>query len=474
MPVDNSKFSNFQDGGDLIADDIVVGLRDGVNTRFNYAGALPPSTVVPISQGGTGATTASAARTNLGLAIGVDVQAWSAVLDALSALAGTGFITQTGASTFAERTHTGTTNQIDIANGDGVSGNPTYTISSTFDAPGTFTIQGTVALDAIIDDDTMATATATNIPTSESVVAYVGSVIGGAAGGSNGQMQYNNAGAFGGDSGFTTDGAGNWTGTIALTGQYSVDNLTFNGNTISSATATDVIVAPANGQAFQVDLTGGGGVNYNFTGAGDFNVNLGSGFFILDSTTGVDRILDEDNMASDSATGLATQQSIKAYVDGLSYLNAMTNGQLLIGRTGLTPTFATLTAGSGISIANASGAITISGTGGGYSWTEVTGTSQAMAVNNGYIANNAGLVTLTLPATASVGDTVTVQGKGAGLFRIAQNAGQTIHFGSSDTTTGAGGYLEATQRYDSVELLCITANTDWAVYTAPQGVLTVA
>ena len=33
------------------------------------------------------------------------------------------------------------------------------------------------------------------------------------------------------------------------------------------------------------------------------------------STVTADKILDEDNMASDSATAIATQQSIKAYVD---------------------------------------------------------------------------------------------------------------------------------------------------------------
>ena len=37
--------------------------------------------------------------------------------------------------------------------------------------------------------------------------------------------------------------------------------------------------------------------------------------FKLNSGVGVDRILDENNMATDSDTALATQQSIKAYVD---------------------------------------------------------------------------------------------------------------------------------------------------------------
>lgn len=65
--VPDQKFSSFQDGGDLAVGDIIVGLRGGLNTRFNYTGDLPPGVVIPIINGGTGATTASGARTNLGL-----------------------------------------------------------------------------------------------------------------------------------------------------------------------------------------------------------------------------------------------------------------------------------------------------------------------------------------------------------------------------------------------------------------------
>lgn len=151
-----------------------------------------------------------------------------------------------------------------------------------------------------------------------------------------------------------------------------------------------------------------------------------------------------------------------------------TDGQLIIGNTGSNPSIATLTAGTGITINNGSGSIEIVGSGaGGFTWNEVTGTSDNLVSANGYIANNASLVTLTLPATASIGDTFIIQGKGAGLFRIAQNASQTIHFGGSDTTTGAGGYIEATAQYDSVEIVCITANTDFAVLTGVQGIFTV-
>jgi hypothetical protein len=151
---------------------------------------------------------------------------------------------------------------------------------------------------------------------------------------------------------------------------------------------------------------------------------------------------------------------------------ALTNGQLAIGNTGNPPTAATLTAGTGISIANASGSITINASGSGLSWTTVSGTSQAMAVNNGYTANNAGLVTLTLPATAAIGDTVAVCGLGAGGWLIAQNAGQLIHLGSSVTTTGAGGSLASTNAFDTITLTCIVANTTWTTRSV-QGNLTV-
>lgn len=147
-------------------------------------------------------------------------------------------------------------------------------------------------------------------------------------------------------------------------------------------------------------------------------------------------------------------------------LDALTNGQLLIGNTGNQATAATLTAGAGISITNAAGSITIAATGAGFTWTEVLGTSQSMAVENGYIANNVALVTLTLPATGVIGDTIEIIGKGAGLYRIAQNAGQSINFISTTTTVGVGGSLTAIEQFDSIEIVCTTANTGWTVFSS--------
>jgi hypothetical protein len=96
-------------------------------------------------------------------------------------------------------------------------------------------------------------------------------------------------------------------------------------------------------------------------------------------------------------------------------------------------------------------------------YVEITDTSESAAVNTFYLTNNAGQVTITMPATAAVGDEVAVIGKGSGGWKIAQNAGQTIYFGDQNTTAGAGGYLESTNRRDCVSLVCVTDDSEFEV-----------
>ena len=167
-------------------------------------------------------------------------------------------------------------------------------------------------------------------------------------------------------------------------------------------------------------------------------------------------------------TGVTVTQHdllIGAASNGITSL-ALTNGQLAIGNTGNDPSAATLTAGTGVTITNGAGAITIAATGGGLTWTDVTGTSASMSVNNGYLADNSGLVTLTLPSTAAQFSVIAVAGFGAGGWKIAQNAGQSIQFGSAaSTTAGTGGSLASTNRYDCVYLLAVVggSSTTWLV-----------
>ena len=97
-------------------------------------------------------------------------------------------------------------------------------------------------------------------------------------------------------------------------------------------------------------------------------------------------------------------------------------------------------------------------------FTEITGTTHTAVVNQSYAANNASRVIITLPATAPIGSTIEIIGKGAGGWRVAQqNAGSLIHAGELTSSGGTGGYVESTHRRDSVTLKCVTANDEWQV-----------
>lgn len=157
-------------------------------------------------------------------------------------------------------------------------------------------------------------------------------------------------------------------------------------------------------------------------------------------------------------------------------IGQLTDGQLRIGDTGAVPVKATLTAGSGISILNGAGSITISATGiPGTSITDVTGTSANMLPNNGYVANNAGLVTLNLPLTAAFGSILYIVGQGAGGWQVNQTtASQQIFIGSAGTTLGLAGFIASTNLHDSIVLMCTTANNIWTALGGPQGNITVS
>ena len=85
--------------------------------------------------------------------------------------------------------------------------------------------------------------------------------------------------------------SGVWQGT-AIADAYVANDLTISGGMIDSSPIGTVTPA-----------------------AGTFTTLVGNTSLTINDTTTVSKILDEDNMASNSATALATQQSIKAYVD---------------------------------------------------------------------------------------------------------------------------------------------------------------
>lgn len=180
-------------------------------------------------------------------------------------------------------------------------------------------------------------------------------------------------------------------------------------------------------------------------------------------TTTVSQIL--YSSSTNTVTGLATANRavLTTGATGIPVLTALAvDGQLIIGSTAGAPAAATLTAGTGISITNASNAITIAVTGSGFSWTDVTTATQALAVESGYLTDRGAGVVYTLPASASIGDEIIIVGK-LGITTITPNANQQLLFSSASGTVGVTGTAVGTNVGDCVTLICTTsgASTVW-------------
>ncbi len=175
-------------------------------------------------------------------------------------------------------------------------------------------------------------------------------------------------------------------------------------------------------------------------------------------------------MTLNAAQVLTLTNPLRVGSGGLGITTIPTNGQVPIGN-GTNYVAGTLTAGTGISISNGSGSITINSTASGLGWTTLAGTSQAAAVDRGYVSGAAGATTITLPATAAVGSVVAVEGLGAGGWILAANTGQTIKIGTS--TTSSAGSLASAASSDNIYVTCIVADTTWRVRTTNSAGLTI-
>jgi len=137
-------------------------------------------------------------------------------------------------------------------------------------------------------------------------------------------------------------------GTASAVTELQVDNLNLNGNAITSTDTDGNIAITPNGTG-EVDITkvdiaageiDGTVIGANSAAAGTFTNLTASTDLTLATGATVTAILDEDTLSSNSDTALATQQSIKAYVDGS--LGAASN----VTDTGIT--FDGATTGDGI------------------------------------------------------------------------------------------------------------------------------
>jgi len=95
-------------------------------------------------------------------------------------------------------------------------------------------------------------------------------------------------------------------------------------------------------------------------------------------------------------------------------------------------------------------------------WTSIAGTSQSAAVNTGYIVANASQTTITLPATFSVGDIVSIAGLGAAGWILQPNAGDSVQ-----TPVGAASTsITSSSAYDSITVVGVVANTTWIILSS--------
>lgn len=251
-----------------------------------------------------------------------------------------------------------------------------------------------------------------------------------------------------------------WAGQLSLARGGTNANLTASNGGIFYSTATAGAILAGTATANQVLLSGSSTTPAWSTAT-------------YPATTTINQILFSSSAnviggitTANSATLVTSSTGVPAWTA------SMTNGQVLVGSTGATPVPATVGSSGNITISVGAGTLSI-GTSGlaSFTYNDVSGTTQAAAVNNGYIISNAAQTTVTLPATAAEGSVIAVQGKGAAGWIMAANTGQVIHLGSS--ATSSAGSLTSTNQWDAVEVVCVTANTTWAVKSVI-GNLTVA
>lgn len=201
-----------------------------------------------------------------------------------------------------------------------------------------------------------------------------------------------------------------------------------------------------------IDLTGGG------VGIQEFNVDVGAnvspdgsgivtvtGTHVYSSGTVANTLtLDVDATANTFLLGAGNNTPVTEF-------GPLTNGQLIIGSTGLSPVAATLTAGPGITITNGAGSITINSV----VYTDQTATT--LSINSGTFATAAGAYVL--PASPSQGDLIEIVTLSAGVI-VTANAGQSISV-NGITSSVAGTATNTTAIGDALWLRYRSADSTW-------------
>lgn len=298
-----------------------------------------------------------------------------------------------------------------------------------------------------------------------------------AAAGNSGEIQFNSSGSLAGSSNLTYDGSGNLVLGGTTPGRLDVRNAFriygstsgYFGLTVPAAAGSTTYTLPnADGTSGQVLTTNGSGslswttASGGVAGVTSFSAGT-TGLTPAAASTGA-VVLAGTLAIANGGTGSSstTYCSLTSNVTGtLPVANggtgqtSYTNGQLLIGNTtGNTLTKATLTAGSGVTITNGAGTITISAaTSGLPTLNIVSGTTQAAVAGNQYVLTNASTTTVTLPSSPAAGDAVWITVGNGRIDNVVARNGQNINSIAENMTINSA--------YAGIQLRYADATRGW-------------
>lgn len=100
-----------------------------------------------------------------------------------------------------------------------------------------------------------------------------------------------------------------------------------------------------------------------------------------------------------------------------------------------------------------------------FPWTDVAASPITAAAGNGYIADTAGTLDITLPLAPPIGSIVAVQGI-LGLWTLNAGTAQVINVGNMPTSSG--GSVTSTNQWDAIEVIYVAASI-WATRSSIGG-----
>lgn len=140
-----------------------------------------------------------------------------------------------------------------------------------------------------------------------------------------------------------------------------------------------------------------------------------------------------------------------------------TDGYVLVAATGANPAWSAITAaaGSGITVTLGANTIALASTS-PFAWSTIDGDG-ALAVDQGRINIKVAALSVSLPASSSVGDIIAIKGSatGAGGWTLTQGANQYVWVQGVSSTVGAGGSIASSDAHDYIMLICTVADLGW-------------